>query len=103
MEMRRHAATTPTGEKLILGLYWALSGYGLRAGRALTALARQDLVLRLTGVALRDVRAPRRRRASEVARKRRSTARRAAVPALRRDRPIYRTPAAAGQVSIHGL
>jgi hypothetical protein len=38
MEMRRHAATTGFGEKLILGLYWALSGYGLRAMRALLAL-----------------------------------------------------------------
>jgi hypothetical protein len=39
MEMRRHAATTPAGERAILHLYWAFSGYGLRASRALGALA----------------------------------------------------------------
>lgn len=39
MEMRRHAATTAAGEKLVLALYWASSGYGLRATRALAALA----------------------------------------------------------------
>lgn len=39
MEMRRHAHTTSTGERIILTLYWLLSGYGLRATRALTALA----------------------------------------------------------------
>lgn len=38
MEMRRHAATTSAAEKLILALYWATSGYGLRATRALAAL-----------------------------------------------------------------
>jgi hypothetical protein len=38
MEMRRHASTTPAAEKLILTLYWALSGYGLRGARALWAL-----------------------------------------------------------------
>jgi hypothetical protein len=38
MEMRRHASSTPVVEKLILGLYWATSGYGLRASRALAAL-----------------------------------------------------------------
>ena len=38
MEMRRHASTTPAGEKILLALYWALSGYGLRATRALSAL-----------------------------------------------------------------
>jgi hypothetical protein len=38
MEMRRHASTTPAAEKLILTLYWAVSGYGLRAARALWAL-----------------------------------------------------------------
>lgn len=38
MEMRRHARSTPAGERLILTLYWALSGYGLRATRALVAL-----------------------------------------------------------------
>ena len=38
MEMRRHASTTPAAEKLILTLYWAVSGYGLRGARALWAL-----------------------------------------------------------------
>jgi uncharacterized protein YjbI with pentapeptide repeats len=38
MEMRRHASTTPAAEKLILVCYWAVSGYGLRAIRALWAL-----------------------------------------------------------------
>ena len=38
MEMRRRAGTTPAGERLLLVLYWALSGYGLRATRALSAL-----------------------------------------------------------------
>ena len=31
MEMRRHATTTPAGERAILWLYWLISGYGLRA------------------------------------------------------------------------
>ena len=46
MEMRRHASAgggearaTPLAERAILWAYWALSGYGLRASRALAALA----------------------------------------------------------------
>jgi hypothetical protein len=39
MQMRRQADTTPRGERAILRVYWALSGYGLRASRALVALA----------------------------------------------------------------
>lgn len=35
MEMRRHADDIPRGERRLLTLYWALSGYGLRASRAL--------------------------------------------------------------------
>ncbi|MBA8974422.1 pentapeptide repeat-containing protein [Streptomyces calvus] len=35
MEMRRHDPETPRGERVLLGLYWAVSGYGLRATRAL--------------------------------------------------------------------
>ncbi|GAB2813158.1 hypothetical protein GCM10022221_08570 [Actinocorallia aurea] len=35
MEMRRHDRGTPGGERTLLTLYWALSGYGLRAARAL--------------------------------------------------------------------
>ncbi|CAM5257562.1 Pentapeptide repeat-containing protein OS=Streptomyces tendae OX=1932 GN=GUR47_24845 PE=4 SV=1 [Streptomyces tendae] len=38
MEMRRHDTTTSRGERTLLGLYWALSGYGLRATRALAWL-----------------------------------------------------------------
>jgi uncharacterized protein YjbI with pentapeptide repeats len=37
MEMRRHSA--PLAERAILWLYWMVSGYGLRASRALLALA----------------------------------------------------------------
>jgi Pentapeptide repeats (9 copies) len=39
MEMRRHAAPPASGERLLLTLYWAVSGYALRASRALIALA----------------------------------------------------------------
>ncbi|MFF5155058.1 pentapeptide repeat-containing protein [Streptomyces sp. NPDC000348] len=35
MEMRRHDPESPPGERTLLALYWALSGYGLRAVRAL--------------------------------------------------------------------
>jgi uncharacterized protein YjbI with pentapeptide repeats len=38
MEMRRHASTTPVAERVILAFYRAVSGYGLRATRALWAL-----------------------------------------------------------------
>ncbi|MET7320189.1 pentapeptide repeat-containing protein [Streptomyces sp. NPDC005549] len=38
MEMRRHDTTTSRGERTLLGLYWVLSGYGLRATRALAWL-----------------------------------------------------------------
>jgi uncharacterized protein YjbI with pentapeptide repeats len=37
-EMRRHDTTRPQGERRLLSLYWALSGYGLRATRALAWL-----------------------------------------------------------------
>jgi uncharacterized protein YjbI with pentapeptide repeats len=39
MEMRRHARSTPWGERVILGLYWLTAGYGLRGLRALGCLA----------------------------------------------------------------
>ncbi|MEU0302850.1 hypothetical protein ABZ252_25785 [Streptomyces sp. NPDC006175] len=39
MEMRRHSATIPHGERLLLHLYWALSGYGMRASRAVVWFA----------------------------------------------------------------
>ncbi|MEW1751562.1 pentapeptide repeat-containing protein [Streptomyces angustmyceticus] len=35
MEMRRHDPAVPHGERVLLAAYWALSGYGLRASRAL--------------------------------------------------------------------
>ncbi|MFC7994348.1 pentapeptide repeat-containing protein, partial [Streptomyces pilosus] len=38
MEMRRHDCDRPWGERALLGLYWAVSGYGLRASRALIGL-----------------------------------------------------------------
>ncbi|MEU9211530.1 pentapeptide repeat-containing protein [Streptomyces sp. NPDC048415] len=38
MEMRRHNKDTPPGERALLHTYWLLSGYGLRASRALGAL-----------------------------------------------------------------
>ncbi|RZS37628.1 pentapeptide repeat protein [Herbihabitans rhizosphaerae] len=38
MEMRRHAPSTPWFERTILAAYWALSGYGQRASRAIVAL-----------------------------------------------------------------
>ncbi len=37
--MRRHSANTARVERVILALYWLASGYGLRAWRALVALA----------------------------------------------------------------
>ncbi|MFI6986507.1 pentapeptide repeat-containing protein [Embleya sp. NPDC050154] len=38
MEMRRHDRKRPTGERALITAYWLLSGYGLRATRALTWL-----------------------------------------------------------------
>lgn len=38
MEMRRASADCPPSERLLLFLYWLVSGYGLRASRALVAL-----------------------------------------------------------------
>ncbi|MFG2275841.1 pentapeptide repeat-containing protein [Streptomyces chartreusis] len=38
MEMRRHAGDIPRSERRLLTAYWALSGYGLRASRALVWL-----------------------------------------------------------------
>ncbi|MFE7394534.1 pentapeptide repeat-containing protein [Streptomyces sp. NPDC057582] len=38
MEMRRHADDIPRSERNLLTAYWALSGYGLRASRALAWL-----------------------------------------------------------------
>ncbi|MEU5117026.1 pentapeptide repeat-containing protein [Streptomyces longwoodensis] len=44
MEMRRHAGDIPRSERGLLTAYWALSGYGLRASRALTWLGAAMLV-----------------------------------------------------------
>ncbi|WP_405499726.1 pentapeptide repeat-containing protein [Streptomyces anulatus] len=44
MEMRRHADDIPRSERGLLTAYWALSGYGLRASRALAWLGAGMLV-----------------------------------------------------------
>ncbi|MGW0546241.1 pentapeptide repeat-containing protein [Streptomyces altiplanensis] len=56
MEMRRHADDIPRSERSLLVAYWALSGYGLRASRALGWLAAAMLVtiLLLMGFGLPD-------------------------------------------------
>ncbi len=38
MEMRRRDSASAAGERIVLALYWLVSGYGLRASRALAAL-----------------------------------------------------------------
>jgi hypothetical protein len=52
MEKRRHAAVRPRAERVILWAYWLVSGYGLRAWRALAALA---VLIGLVGVAFSQV------------------------------------------------
>ncbi|MGW7198493.1 pentapeptide repeat-containing protein [Streptomyces chryseus] len=58
MEMRRHDLTRPPAERALLALYWAASGYGLRASRALGwllgAVAATVLVMMLWGVPTDD-------------------------------------------------
>ncbi|WP_443032984.1 pentapeptide repeat-containing protein [Streptomyces sp. DH10] len=44
MEMRRHADDIPRSERGLLTAYWALSGYGLRASRALAWLGAATLL-----------------------------------------------------------
>jgi hypothetical protein len=39
MEMRRHDPSGPLAERIIIWFYWLISGYGLRAWRALATLA----------------------------------------------------------------
>ncbi|MFH9067553.1 pentapeptide repeat-containing protein, partial [Streptomyces coeruleorubidus] len=57
-EMRRHDTTRPRGERTLLTAYWALSGYGLRATRALawlgTAMAITIAVMALWGLPTDD-------------------------------------------------
>lgn len=54
MEMRRHSKGWRTAERWMLQLYWLLSGYGLRASRALgwLALAMMTTILLLMGFGL---------------------------------------------------
>lgn len=54
MEMRRLDPARPRGERRLLALYWALSGYGLRASRALgwllSAMTATVLLMMLWGI-----------------------------------------------------
>ncbi|MFC9534482.1 pentapeptide repeat-containing protein [Streptomyces sp. NPDC056975] len=54
MEMRRHDQKRPRAERTLLTLYWAVSGYGMRASRALAwllgAMATTVLVMTLWGI-----------------------------------------------------
>ncbi|WP_030931928.1 pentapeptide repeat-containing protein [Streptomyces sp. NRRL B-24720] len=58
-EMRRHDTTRPWGERTLLTAYWALSGYGLRATRALGwlvfAMAVTIMVMVLWGLPANDL------------------------------------------------
>jgi uncharacterized protein YjbI with pentapeptide repeats len=61
MEMRRHDHDRPRSERALLATYWTLSGYGLRATRALGwllgAMAATVLVLMLWGLPQGDLKA----------------------------------------------
>ncbi|ASQ93361.1 pentapeptide repeat-containing protein [Streptomyces sp. 11-1-2] len=56
MEMRRNDRHTPWAERFLLGLYWAVSGYGLRATRALGWLlaAMAATIVLMMGLGLPD-------------------------------------------------
>ncbi|MEV0442980.1 hypothetical protein AB0I84_15695 [Streptomyces spectabilis] len=58
MTMRRLDTTRPTAERALLAVYWAVSGYGLRASRALGwllgAMAATVLVMMLWGLPVSD-------------------------------------------------
>ncbi|WP_351233258.1 pentapeptide repeat-containing protein [Streptomyces sp. NPDC002133] len=58
MQMRRHDRNRPRAERALLALYWAVSGYGLRASRALGwllgAMAATVLVMMLWGLPVDD-------------------------------------------------
>lgn len=58
MEMRRHDLNRPRAERALITLYWAVSGYGLRASRALAwllgAMAATVLVMMLWGLPKED-------------------------------------------------
>jgi uncharacterized protein YjbI with pentapeptide repeats len=48
MEMRRLASSSPWHERVLLRLYWLLSGYGLRASRSFLAMAAVVTITALT-------------------------------------------------------
>ncbi|MFE6788110.1 pentapeptide repeat-containing protein [Streptomyces sp. NPDC057680] len=58
MEMRRNDRNRPRAERVLLALYWTVSGYGLRASRALGllvgAMAATVLVMMLWGLPVDD-------------------------------------------------
>ncbi|MFJ4939011.1 pentapeptide repeat-containing protein [Streptomyces pseudovenezuelae] len=56
MEMRRHDRSLPLGESILLTLYWAFSGYGLRALRALSWLlaAMATTIILMMGLGIPD-------------------------------------------------
>ncbi|MGR6998858.1 pentapeptide repeat-containing protein [Yinghuangia aomiensis] len=58
MEMRRHDRRTPVGERALITGYWLLSGYGLRASRALgwllAAMTATVLAMMLWGLPTHD-------------------------------------------------
>ncbi|MFE5483024.1 pentapeptide repeat-containing protein [Streptomyces sp. NPDC056527] len=58
MEMRRHDHKRPRAERTLLAVYWAVSGYGLRASRALgwllSAMAATVLIMMLWGLPQAD-------------------------------------------------
>nr|WP_019055429.1 hypothetical protein [Streptomyces prunicolor] len=58
MEMRRQDLKRPRAERVLLSLYWAVSGYGLRASRALVwllgAMVAAVLVMMLWGLPKED-------------------------------------------------
>ncbi|MEU9305602.1 pentapeptide repeat-containing protein [Streptomyces sp. NPDC048269] len=56
MEMRRHDRLRPRSERVLLAVYWGVSGYGMRASRALACLfgAMTVTLLLLMGLGLPD-------------------------------------------------
>jgi hypothetical protein len=51
MEMRRRDLTKPRAERALVGAYWLLSGYGLRASRAISWLF-LAMIITVTALAL---------------------------------------------------
>ncbi|WSF66107.1 pentapeptide repeat-containing protein [Streptomyces sp. NBC_01352] len=58
MEMRRHDKARPRAERALITVYWAVSGYGLRASRAILwlmgAMAATVLLIMLWGLPIHD-------------------------------------------------